>query len=148
MIHLELCKKFEIDQTKKWYMHNSETVGENETHKVLWDFEMRTDHRISARWPGLVIVNKKRTCPIVDFAVPTDHRVKLKEIEKRNKYWDLAREQKIYRTWSWRRYQLSLVQSKQILKGLEDLEIREQMEIISATNFLRSARMLRRVRET
>ena len=29
---------------------------------------------------------------MVDFAVSTDHRVKLKEIEKRDKYMDLARE--------------------------------------------------------
>ena len=43
----------------------------------------------------LVIVNKKkRTCQTVDFAVPIDHRVKLKESEKRDKYLDLARELK------------------------------------------------------
>ena len=33
---------------------------------------------------------KKRTCKIVDFAVPTDHRIKLKEGEKNDKYKDLA----------------------------------------------------------
>ncbi len=31
---------------------------------------------------------------IVDFAVPADHRIKLKECEKKNKYLDLARELK------------------------------------------------------
>ena len=30
---------------------------------------------------------------MVDFAVPTDHKVKLKEKEKRNNFLDLAREQ-------------------------------------------------------
>ena len=35
-----------------------------------------------------------RTCEIVDFAVPDDHRVKLKENEKKNKYPDLACELK------------------------------------------------------
>ena len=30
----------------------------------------------------------------MDFAVPADHRVKLKESEKRNKYLDLTRELK------------------------------------------------------
>ena len=35
-----------------------------------------------------------RTCRKVDFAVPADHRIKLKENEKRDKYIDLAREQK------------------------------------------------------
>ena len=34
-------------------------------------------------------VNKrKRTCQTVDFAIPTDHRVKQKESNKRDKYQD------------------------------------------------------------
>ena len=45
-IHRELCKKFKFHRTKKWYMHNPESVPENETHKVLWDFEIQTDHLI------------------------------------------------------------------------------------------------------
>ena len=40
-------------------MHNLESIQKNETHKVLWDFEIQTDHLILARWPGQVIVNKK-----------------------------------------------------------------------------------------
>ena len=42
-----------------------------------------------------MIVNnnkKERSDRIVDFAVPADHKVKLKESEKRDKYHDLARE--------------------------------------------------------
>ena len=37
---------------------------------------------------------KKRTCKTVDFAVPTDHRVKLKEIEKKARYLDFVRDLK------------------------------------------------------
>ena len=37
---------------------------------------------------------QKRTRKIVDFAVPADHRIKLKESEKKDKYLDLARELK------------------------------------------------------
>ena len=37
---------------------------------------------------------KKRTCKIVDFAVPADHRINLKECEKKDKYLNLARELK------------------------------------------------------
>ena len=40
-------------------MHNPESVLENETHKLLWDFEIVMDHQISARQPGLIITNKK-----------------------------------------------------------------------------------------
>ena len=35
---------------------------------------------------------------IVDFAVPADHRMKLKECEKKDKYLDLARQLKNYGT--------------------------------------------------
>ncbi len=33
---------------------------------------------------------KKRTCQIVDFAIPADHRIKLKEREKKYKFLELA----------------------------------------------------------
>ena len=74
-------------------MHNLAPVLENATHKLLWDFNMQTDHLIPARRPDLIIINKKkkkkRTCKIVDFTVPADHRIKLKECEKKDKYIDL-----------------------------------------------------------
>ena len=75
-------------------------VLENATHKLLWDFNIQADHLIPARRPGLIIINKKkkRTCKIVDFAVPADHRIKLKECEKRDKYLDLARKLKLWNT--------------------------------------------------
>ena len=44
----------------KWYMHNPESMIENETHKILWDFEIQMDHLISIRWPDQVIINKKK----------------------------------------------------------------------------------------
>ena len=77
-------------------MHNPAPVLENATHKLLWDFNIQTDHQIQARRPDLIIISKKkkkkRICNIVDLAVPADHRIKLKECEKRDKYLDLARE--------------------------------------------------------
>ena len=39
VIHWELCKRLKGDQTTKCYKHKSESVQENETHKILWDFE-------------------------------------------------------------------------------------------------------------
>ena len=75
-------------------MHNLESVLENETHTLLWNFEIQTDHLISARRTDIVIISKKKkTYRIWDFAVPVDHIVKLKENEKKDKYLDLAREQ-------------------------------------------------------
>ena len=73
-------------------MHNPEPGLENNMHKLLWDFDIRTDYLISARRPDLIIINKThRTSKIVVFA---DHRIKLKENEKKDKYLKLARELK------------------------------------------------------
>ncbi len=34
----------------------------------------------------MIIINKKkRTCKMVDYAVPADHRIKLKECEKKDR---------------------------------------------------------------
>ena len=41
-------------------MYNPESVLENEMHKILWGFEIQTDHLISARRINRVIVNKQR----------------------------------------------------------------------------------------
>ena len=94
VIHWELCKKFKFEYMNKWYMQNPESVQENVMHKILWDIEIQTDHLILVKQPDLMIVFKKKTCWIVDFAVLADHRVKLKKSKKRDKYPDLAREQK------------------------------------------------------
>ena len=75
-----------------WYMHNPKSPLENELPKLLWDFEIQTNRLISARRPDLRIINKKKkkkSCRIEHFAVPADHRVKLKESEKKDKYHDL-----------------------------------------------------------
>ena len=47
----------------KWYMHNPESVQENEMHKLRWDFVIQTDQLNSARWPDREIVNKKKREP-------------------------------------------------------------------------------------
>ena len=85
VIHGKLCKKFKFDPTNKWYMLNPASVLENETHKILWDFEIQTDHLILTRQPDLLIIPPppQKNCRIEDFAVLADHRVKLKESIKK-----------------------------------------------------------------
>ena len=46
VIHKEMCRKFQFDHTNKWYMHNPAPVLENDSHKLLWDFNIQTDHLI------------------------------------------------------------------------------------------------------
>ena len=40
--------------------NNNKSAQENETYKILWGLEIKTDHLISARRPDLVIVNKQK----------------------------------------------------------------------------------------
>ena len=88
----------------------------------------------------------------MDFAILADHRVKLKESEKRDNYLDLARELKKTMkhegdgdtNCNW----CSQHTHQRIVKGLEELEIRGQVETIQTIALLRLARILRRVLET
>ena len=41
-------------------MQKAEHVLENETCRILWNFEMQTDRLIPAKRPGLVIINNKK----------------------------------------------------------------------------------------
>ena len=134
-------------------MHDPAPVLENDTHKLLWDFKIQTDHLIPARRPDRIIINKKkRICKIVDFAVPVNHRINLKESEKKDKYLDLATELK--KLWNMKVTILPIVIdalgtiTKGLLKDLEALAIGGRVETIKTTSLLRTARILRRVLET
>ena len=60
VIHWEMWRKFKFDHTNKWYMHNPAPILKDNTHKLLWDFDIYTDHLISARRSDLIIINKKK----------------------------------------------------------------------------------------
>ena len=129
----------------------AQPVLENDTHKLPCDFNIETDQLISARRPDHIIINnkKKRIWKIVDFAVPVNHRINLKESEKKDKYLDLARELK--KLWNVKVTIVPIVIgalgtiTKELLKGLEDLELGRRVETIQTTALLRTARILRRV---
>ena len=55
-----MCKKFKFNHANKWYIHNPVPVLENDTHKLLWDFHIQTDHLISAKRPDLIIIDYKK----------------------------------------------------------------------------------------
>ena len=120
---------------------------------IIWNFNIQRDHLIPARRPDPIIINKrKRNCKIVDFAVPADHRINLKEGEKKDKYLDLAKELK--KQWNMKVTIVPIVigslgtVTKGLLKGLEDLEVGGRGETIQTTALRRTARILRQIQET
>ena len=82
----------------------------------------------------------------VDFALPADHRIKLKEFEKKYKY--------LENLWNMQVTIISIVigafgtVSKVLSKGVEDLEVGGRVETIQTTTLLRTTEMLRSVLET
>ena len=74
------------------------------------------------------IDKKKRTLRTLDFTIPVDHKIKVKESEKRDKYLDIARE--LNTLWNMKVTVIPIVIGilgkilKGMVKGLEDLEIR------------------------
>ena len=61
-----------------WHTQGSPNLGQ-----MTWPYNNQQQRK-----------KKKRICKIVDLAVPANHRIKLKECEKKDKYLDLARELK------------------------------------------------------
>ena len=60
VIYSKLCKKLKFNHTNKRYMHNPEFEMENETNKLLRDFEIKAGHLILANRPDVVIIKKKK----------------------------------------------------------------------------------------
>ena len=115
-----------FNHTNKWYMHNSEFVLENETHKPLWDFEIQTGPLISARRPDLAIINKrKRTYRIVYFVVMADHRIKLKESKRTISTWYVAEELRNMKV-TWILIVIGVIGTvtKRLIMRLEEWEVR------------------------
>ena len=59
---------FKFDNADKWYMHKPESVQKNQTHKILWDFEIQTENPILARRLDLKIKERKMISNYLDIA--------------------------------------------------------------------------------
>ena len=151
-IHWDICRKFGIQASGKWYNHEQENAVENDTCKVLRGFTIQTDHVIEARRSDLILIKKKeKNCIIVDFAIPYDTRIEPKEKEKVDKYQDLKRE--LQKLWDMRVKVVPIVigalgtLSKEIKKRAKELGIETGFEEMQKTVILQSARILRKVIE-
>ena len=57
-------------------MHKPESIQENETHKILWNFGKEMVCLILTRRQDVVLISKKKENlqnPVVDFAVSVNH---------------------------------------------------------------------------
>ena len=96
MLHWNLCKKYHLPASDKWWEHNVEKVLQNEEVKILWDFKIQTDKHLAHNIPDITVVEKKQVW-LIDVAIPGDSRIDQKEVEKITKYQDLKIE--VERLW-------------------------------------------------
>ena len=100
----------------------------------------------------LVLIKKTRPCCLVDFAaISADHRLKIKESEKIDKYLNLAKELKKLLNISMKVIPIVVGALGRVPEGLkkrlEELEIRGGIKTLQLTALLRSTRRPRRVLE-
>ena len=79
-------------------MDDPADVLENDIRNLQWDFDIQTNQMILVRRPDLIIINQKKKKKEKFAKFLTLQRIKLKECEKKDKYFDLARELKILST--------------------------------------------------
>ena len=90
-VHWELCRKYGIECSEKWYQHIPEKIVTTADEKVeiLWDDTI--DGSIKHNRPDITVKDKtEKKWYFVDVTVPQDHRVVMGENEKIDKYLELA----------------------------------------------------------
>ena len=153
VIHQELCKKLKFYNITKWYELKTETVPGNETHKIIWDFEIQADHIIPARRSDLVWINKKkrqRKLAVLWIFRPNCPLSKNQRKWKENKHQDVARE--VRKMWNMKVTVVTIVisafETAHKILGPKRIGNRRMNQTITTTAMLRSVRKLRRVLDT
>jgi ABC-type anion transport system duplicated permease subunit len=68
-------------------------IIENQRFKLYWDREVRTDIRVSANRPDILLYDKeKKEVDLINIAVPLSHNIQNMYAQKINKYAELATE--------------------------------------------------------
>lgn len=100
-VHWELCRKYEVECSAKWYEHKPQTISINKSGDVTiyWAMKWTTARGVYHNTPDVVVVDRKaKLWTIIDFAVPLDFNVVTKQHDKIETYHDLAAEfRRMYR---------------------------------------------------
>ena len=92
-LHWDIFRKKGLYVPEKWYQHKPLLCTKNESFKILWNFNIQTDHTIEHRGPDIIIIDKtNKKAQIVDFAVLADNLMEISQQRKIENYQDLKRE--------------------------------------------------------
>ena len=90
-VHWEMCRKYGIHCTDKWYDHQSLPIVENGEVRVTWDMTIYTDKVLKHNRPDITLVHKDtQDWTLIEIAVPAGQNIIRTEEEKVEKYQDLA----------------------------------------------------------
>ena len=100
-VYWEVCKQYGVSCGERWYEEVPDTVRRRKDGQVeiWWDRPIETTVKLDHNRPDLVIINRQdNEWTIIEFSVPWDKNVQLKEEEKVSKYIPLAKEiRKVHR---------------------------------------------------
>ena len=94
-VYWELCRRYGLKCVDKWYEEVPDPIRRSEDGniEVWWDNAVETTKRMDHNRPDVIIIDKvKKEWILVDFSVPWDKNIVLKEDEKINNYSPLAHE--------------------------------------------------------
>ena len=117
---------------------------------ILWNRQVQTDRTIPNNKPDIIIRdNEKRTCTLIDVAMPADRKVIKKEAEKILEYKDLTIE--IQRMWNVKTRVIPVIIgatgtiSKSFRKYVSDIPGNHDVKELQKTAILGTAHILRKV---
>ena len=152
-IHFNISKETEVQLDKKHlYEHVLKSVVTNQEGKVtiLWNQQVQTDRSIPNNKPDIIIRdNEKRTCMLIDVAIPGDRNVINKEAEKILKYKDLVIE--IQRMWNVKANMIPVIIgatgtiSESLRQYLSNIPGKHGIRELQKTAILGTAHILRKV---
>jgi hypothetical protein len=97
-VHWELCKKYDVECSARWYEHKPQMVAlsVDGNVKIYWNYQHFCGVRVRFNKPDVFVIDwRELLFTIVDFAVPLDHNMVKRERGKIEKYHVLAQD---YRT--------------------------------------------------
>ena len=90
-VHWEMCRKYEIECTDKWYDNQLLAVAENKDVRITWDMSVYTNKKLNDNRPDYTLVRKDtQEWTLIDIAVSADQNIISTEEEKVGRYQDLA----------------------------------------------------------
>ncbi|XP_077969924.1 uncharacterized protein LOC144424459 [Styela clava] len=148
--HWKVCKHYHIPTEDRWYNHKPEPLAENENVTILWDFTVHTDKTIGANRPDIIVKDfTKKSCLLIDVAIPSERNTSKKIFEKLSKYKDLEIE--IQKMWGLKTSTIPVVVGalgligKEFEKYVQHIPGNINAEQLQKTVLLGTAHILRKV---